>query len=53
MSDTSKTDYLTVLTIWVAGILMALPLTIPVMNLIVPILGVATYTHIFHRLTAR
>jgi uncharacterized protein involved in cysteine biosynthesis len=37
-------------TIWFAGALMAAPLTIPVVNLIVPILGVATFTHLFHRL---
>ena len=37
-------------TIWLAGICMAIPLTIPVMNLIVPILGVAGFTHLFHRL---
>jgi CysZ protein len=37
--------------IQLAGTLMALPLTIPVLNLIVPILGVATFTHLFHRLT--
>lgn len=36
--------------IWFAGVLMAIPLTIPVMNLIVPVLGVATITHQFHRL---
>ncbi|MCV6593782.1 MAG: EI24 domain-containing protein [Silicimonas sp.] len=36
--------------IWGAGVLMALPLTIPIMNLVVPILGAATFTHIFHRL---
>ncbi|MEL7469446.1 MAG: EI24 domain-containing protein [Pseudomonadota bacterium] len=34
---------------WLAGILMAIPLVIPVMNLIVPVLGVATITHQFHR----
>ncbi|MEM9716584.1 MAG: EI24 domain-containing protein [Pseudomonadota bacterium] len=38
------------LTIWVAGMLMAAPLMIPVVNLIIPVLGVATYTHLFHRL---
>lgn len=37
--------------IWVAGILMALPLTIPIANLIIPILGAATFTHLYHRLT--
>lgn len=36
--------------IWSAGILMAIPLTIPVANLIIPVLGAATFTHIFHRL---
>ncbi len=35
---------------WAAGILMAIPLTIPIMNLIVPVLGVAAVTHQFHRL---
>lgn len=40
------------LTIWVAGMLMAVPLTIPVINLLVPVVGVATYTHLFHRLGA-
>ena len=36
--------------IWFAGALMAAPLTIPVLNLIIPVLGVATFTHLFHRL---
>ncbi len=36
--------------IFAAGVLMAIPLTIPVVNLLVPILGVATFTHLFHRL---
>jgi hypothetical protein len=31
---------------------MAAPLSIPVVNLLVPVLGVATFTHIFHRLAA-
>jgi CysZ protein len=29
---------------------MAVPLTIPVVNLLVPILGAATFTHLYHRL---
>ncbi|NNE86737.1 MAG: hypothetical protein HKN27_01565 [Silicimonas sp.] len=37
-------------TIWAAGVLMAVPLTIPVMNLLIPILGAATFTHLFHKL---
>ncbi|MEM6727383.1 MAG: EI24 domain-containing protein [Pseudomonadota bacterium] len=36
--------------IWVAGCLMAVPLTLPLVNLFIPILGAATFTHIFHRL---
>lgn len=38
-------------TIWAAGTLMAAPLTVPLVNLIIPVLGVATFTHIFHRIT--
>jgi uncharacterized protein involved in cysteine biosynthesis len=41
------------LTIWAAGVLMALPLTVPVLNLLVPVLGAATFTHLYHRLAAR
>ena len=37
--------------IWIAGILMAVPLAIPVVNLFVPVLGAATFTHLFHRVT--
>ena len=36
--------------IWAAGCLMALPLSLPLVNLIIPILGAATFTHLFHRL---
>jgi uncharacterized protein involved in cysteine biosynthesis len=41
------------LRIWLAGALMAVPLSIPVLNLLVPVVGVATYTHMFHRLWKR
>jgi uncharacterized protein involved in cysteine biosynthesis len=41
------------LTIWAAGILMVVPLTVPVVNLAVPVLGAATFTHLFHRLAGR
>jgi len=37
-------------TVWLAGGLMAVPLTVPLVNLFVPILGAATFTHLFHRL---
>lgn len=36
-------------TIWAAGILMTIPLSIPLVNLLVPVLGAATFTHLFHR----
>ncbi|MEM8631250.1 MAG: EI24 domain-containing protein [Pseudomonadota bacterium] len=36
--------------IWLAGGLMAIPLTVPLLNLLVPVLGAATFTHLFHRL---
>lgn len=41
------------LAVWLAGTLMALPLSLPVVNLIVPLLGVATFTHMVHRLWRR
>jgi CysZ protein len=36
--------------IWLAGALMAVPLSIPVVNLLIPVLGAATFTHMFMRL---
>ncbi len=39
--------------IWMAGILMAAPLSIPFLNLLVPVIGVAAFTHTFHRLRAK
>lgn len=40
------------LQIWMAGTLMAVPLSVPLINLAIPVLGVATFTHMFYRLTA-
>ncbi len=40
-------------TIWMAGVLMAIPLSVPLVNLLIPILGAATFTHIYHGLTDR
>ena len=40
-------------TVWLAGTLMALPLAVPVMNLVIPILGAATFTHLFHAIRTR
>jgi CysZ protein len=37
-------------TLWAAGTLMAAPLSVPLLNLVIPTLGVATFTHLFHRL---
>ena len=37
--------------IWGTGIVMAIPLTIPIVNLLVPVLGAAAFTHVFHALT--
>jgi len=39
-------------TLWAAGTLMAAPLSIPLVNLFVPVLGVATFTHLYHRLAS-
>ena len=38
-------------TIWLAGTLMAIPLSIPLVNLLIPIIGAATFTHLYHKLT--
>ncbi len=35
--------------VWALGVLLAVPLSVPVINLLVPVLGVAAYTHMFHR----
>ena len=37
--------------IWLAGMAMALPLAVPVVNLLVPVLGAAAFTHMVHRLS--
>lgn len=36
--------------IWLAGTLMAMPLVVPLLNLVIPILGAATFTHLYHQL---
>lgn len=38
-------------TIWIAGTLMAIPLSVPLLNLVIPIIGAATFTHLYHGLT--
>lgn len=39
-------------TLWAAGTLMAAPLSVPFLNLVIPVLGVATFTHIYHQLAS-
>ena len=39
--------------LWMAGVLMAAPLSIPLVNLLIPVFGVATFTHLVHRLAQR
>lgn len=39
--------------VWIAGALMAAPLAFPLVNLVVPVLGVATFTHMAQRLSRR
>jgi len=38
---------------WLTGTLMAAPMSLPLVNLLIPVLGIATFTHLFHRLQAR
>lgn len=40
-------------TIWAAGCLMAVPLSFPLVNLVIPILGAATFTHLYHQVSRR
>lgn len=37
-------------TLWLAGTLMAAPLSFPLIGLFIPVLGAATFTHLFQRL---
>lgn len=39
--------------LWFAGALLAVPLTVPILNLIMPVVGAAAFTHIYHRISAR
>lgn len=39
--------------IWLAGTLMAAPLSIPLVNLFIPVLGAATFTHLVQRLVTK
>lgn len=37
--------------VFTAGLLMTAPLSLPLVNLLVPVLAAATFTHLFHRLS--
>jgi uncharacterized protein involved in cysteine biosynthesis len=36
--------------IWALGTLLALPLSVPFLGLLIPLVGVAAFTHLFHEL---
>lgn len=35
--------------IWMAGALIAIPLSVPILNLLAPLVGVAAFVHLYHR----
>ncbi len=37
------------LAIWMAGALIAIPLSIPLLNVLAPVIGVAAFVHLYHR----
>lgn len=39
--------------IWIAGVPMAMVLSLPLVNLIIPVIGAAAFTHLYHRLAAQ
>ncbi len=39
--------------VWAAGTLMAIPLSVPLLNLLMPVIGAASFTHMYHRLATR
>ena len=41
------------LKIWIAGVPMAMVLSLPLINLIIPVIGAAAFTHLYHRLAAQ
>ncbi|WP_246209693.1 EI24 domain-containing protein [Pikeienuella piscinae] len=41
------------LEIWIAGTLLAAPLSVPILNIITPLIGVAAFVHLYHRKTGR
>lgn len=39
--------------LWFAGLWMAIPLSIPFINLLMPVVGAAAFTHMYHRVQGR
>lgn len=39
--------------IWIAGTLLAAPLSVPILNIVAPLVGVAAFVHLYHRKTGR
>ena len=35
--------------VWMAGVLVAIPLSVPILNIIAPLVGVAAFVHLYHR----
>jgi len=35
--------------VWLLGALIAIPMSFPIVNLVVPLIGAAAFTHLFHR----
>ncbi len=48
--ETKALEHDNQLTLWLLGSLLALGFTVPFLNLLIPALGVAAYTHVFHAL---
>ena len=38
--------------VWIAGTLIAIPLSVPILNIIAPLVGVAAFVHLYHRKAA-
>lgn len=51
-ADTKALERKNQATLWVLGSVLALAFTVPFVNLLVPIIGVAAFTHVFHALNA-
>ena len=41
------------LSIWIAGALIAIPLSVPILNVLAPLIGVAAFVHLYHRKAGR